>query len=440
MSAPLTAITRPSQQPGLLEVYQTALADNADYQAALARYQAAIEAKPMARSRLLPRLNASASYNKVDQTVEGKDLQGKPIDRSDSFERRNYGLNLTQPLFRKKAFVGLEQADVALEQARLSLLEARAGIAMKAAQTYFDLLDARNKLSFVQAAKRAIGTQRDQMRDKAEAGLVADADFKSAQAQFDLAAADEISARNEIEVARTQLKALTGRNYSNLQLLPSDAPLPPLQPSEVQPWVDAALQYNNALRSQRTRTRLADLGTEAARAGRWPKIDIVGSYRRTDQNGGIFQDDGLGGANDNENATIGVQLSMPIFNGGQVSSQVRRATAKHEEQIALQTQQRVDTVGDTRTALLNIHKDKARIDALEKAVESSAAAAHAAKVGYDVGNSTSADVLSALRDQYRARRDHALARSQYLLDLLKLNKLAGQLDKKALAAIDQRLQ
>jgi len=439
-SVPLTSIARTADKPGLLDVYRSALADNADYQAALARYRAAIEAKPQARSRLLPRLNATASYDEIDQSVEGEVLDGGTIDRSESFDRKNYGLTLSQPLYQREAFIGLEQADVALQQARLALLNARSQLAMRAATAYFGLLDARNRLAFVRAEKRAIQQQLSQIQDRAEAGLVANADLKAAQAQYDLSAADEISAENAIEVARTQLKGLTGRAYRQLEELPAGTTLPPLAPQEMQPWIDAALQYNTALRRQRANTRMADLGTDAARAGRWPRLNLVGSYRQSDQSGGIFQNEGLGGANENENASIGVNLSVPIFNGGLVSSRVRQATANHDEQVALQTQQRVDTVGDTRTALLNIRKDKARVKALDKAIESATAAANAAKVGYDVGNSTSADVLSALRDQYRARRDYALARSQYLLDLLELNQLAGQLDKQALAVIDRRLQ
>lgn len=439
---PLTDIARQtSAVPGLLDVYRSALAENADYQAALAHYRATIEAKPQARSRLLPTLSASAGYSEVYQSVEGEVLDTTEIDRDDDFQRQNYGVTLSQPLYHRDAFIGLEQADIQLQRARLTLIEARNQLAMAASRAYFEFLDARNGLIFVRAEKRAIQRQLEQVRNQVNAGLISDAELKAAQAQYDLATADEISAENRIEISRTRLEGLTGRSYKAVRMLPPEAALPPLSPGSADPWIDAATQYNTKLRRQRATAQLAKLETDRARARRWPRLDLVGSYSYSDQNGGFYDSEGgIGGANDNEDARIGVRLTLPLFQGGLTSSRVREANASHEQQMALQTQQRIDTLGDTRAAFLNIRKDKARVTALDRAITSASAAAHAAQVGFNVGTSTSADVLSAVRDEYRARRDYALARSQYLLDLLELNRHAGQLDEKALAVIDRKLQ
>src|SRR5699024_6069269 len=106
-------------KPGLVNVYGSALFHNADYHAALAHYRAVIEAKPQARSRLLPDVLAVASYSEIDESVEGEVVDGVAVDRSDSFHRSRYGITLTQPLYRRQALIGLDKADIAVQQARL---------------------------------------------------------------------------------------------------------------------------------------------------------------------------------------------------------------------------------------------------------------------------------------------------------------------------------
>src|SRR5699024_9272505 len=280
---------------------------------------------------LLPDVLAVASYSEIDQTVDGEVVTGTAVDRSDSFHRARYGITLTQPLYRRQALIGLDKADIAVQQARFGVMAARGKLAMQAAQAYFALVDAYNTLKFVRAEKRAIHEQLEQIRGRIEAGLVTVADLRAAQAQYDLAVADEISAENAIKVARIHLKTLTGQSYENVQTLPQGARLPPLTPTSPQPWIDAALQYNTALRSQRSQVKMADLGIDSAKAARWPQLDLKASYSYYDKSGGLFQDDGLAGANEGDTTSIGVSLTVPIFNGGLISSQVRQAVASHDE-------------------------------------------------------------------------------------------------------------
>lgn len=429
-----------NSRPDLEQIFKTALSQNEQYQAARADYQAALEAAPQARGQLLPKLSAQASYAENYQSVNGQVVQNVDIDKDESFQRKNYGVKLTQPLFHWDAFIGLKQADIKIKKAHLDLVDARSKLAMKVAQAYFQRLDARNNLHYVRAEKRALKHQRDQVQSKLTAGLSTNAELQAAQSQVDMAAADGVSALNQLQVSRNQLNNLTGLGYDNIRTLPEEVSLPSLSPHKAEPWIAAALEYNAALRAQRAGTQVAKLNIDKARAQRLPTLDIVGSYTYADQNGGYYSESGVGGANSNEDGRIGVQLSMPIFNGGLVSSRVRESRARHEQQQSLQQQQRTDTIEKTQSAFLDLKRDHARIQAYAQARQSTGAAAKAARVGFNVGTSTSADVLRALRNKYAAQRNYSESRSQYLLDLLKLKKLTGQLDLQALSVVDQRLQ
>lgn len=429
-----------NSRPDLEQIFRTALAQNEQYQAARASYQAALEATPQARGQLLPKLSAQASYTENYQSVNGELAQNVNIDKDESFQRQNYGVQLTQPLFHWDAFIGLKQADVKIKKAHLDLVDARSKLAMKVAKAYFQRLDAGNNLHYVRAEKRALKHQLKQVQNKFTAGLSTNAELQSAQSQVDMAAANGVSALNQLQVSRNQLNNLTGLSYSNIRTLPEQASLPALSPHQAEPWIAAALEYNAALRAQRAGTQIAKLNIDKAKAQRLPTLDVVGSYTYADQNGGYYSESGAGGANSNEDGRIGVQLSVPIFNGGLVSSRVRESRAQHDQQQSLQQQQRTDTIQQTQSAFLDLKRDHARIHAYAQAKQSSGAAAKAARVGFNVGTSTSADVLRALRNKYAAQRNYSESRSQYLLDLLKLKKLTGQLDLNALSVVDQRLQ
>lgn len=429
-----------NDRPNLEQIFETALSRNDRYQAARASYKAALEATPQARGQLFPKLNATASYAETYQSVDGQIVENVNIDNDDSFQRQKYGIQLIQPLFHWDAFIGLKQADIKIKKAHLELVDARSKLAMQVAQSYFKLLDARNNLHYVRAEKRAFRHQLKQVHGKLTAGLSTNAELQSAQSQVDMSSANEVSALNQLQISRNQLNNLTGQTYTHIRSLPDQTALPALSPNRADPWIAAALEYNAALRAQRAGTQIARLNIDKAKAQRLPTLDVVGSYTYGDQNGGYYSESGVGGANKNEDGRIGVQLSMPIFNGGLVSSRVRQTRARHEQQESLQKQQRTDTIQHTQTAFLDLRRDEARIHSYAQAIESTEAAARATQVGFNVGSSTSADVLRALRNKYAAQRNYSESRSQYLLDLLRLKQLTGQLDLQALSVVDQRLQ
>jgi outer membrane protein len=418
----------------LVGVYLRALDHNPRYQAALADYRAILELKPQATGRLLPRLGLQAEYKVVRQAVEGDFFGFTDIDRSETFDRLAFSVALSQTVFRRDAFLGLERAEVEIGRARLLLTDARHQLMVGAAEAYFGLLAAIDNARFATAQQEAVVRQLDQTIGRFESGIVSEADLKAVQAQVDITAADEIAARNQIEIARTRLELITGTLYENIARLPDEARLPMLDPEALEPWLERAQQHNIALLAQMVGARIAELDIDIARSQHLPTLDIIGSHVYFDADGGIS------GARKDEDSRIGLVVNMPIFSGGITESRVRQARARGDREMLMIENERAQARFDTRSAYLDAQTAKARVDALSQAVVSARAAEDSAQVSFDVGSRTAADYLSTVRERYRAERDLSLARYNYLLSMLKLRKAAGVLTVADIDLVNLRLQ
>ncbi|MDT0497587.1 TolC family outer membrane protein [Algiphilus sp. W345] len=423
-----------SQAADLVTVYVNAIENNAAYRSAVMQYNAALEARPAARGKLLPQLGVQADYDWIRQEVDGTYYGFPAINSSDNFERYLYGAALSQTIFRMDQFIDLKKADSQIGQARLALATAKDELQVGVAKAYFALLGAQETLISVRAEKEAVGRQLDQMQGRFDSGMVADADLKAAQSRQDLVLAQEISAENEVEIARTQIELVSGRLFADVETLPADVPLPALEYDRVENWIDRAMQHNLPLLEQTLVAHIAGLEYDKARSKRLPQIDLLGTYAFFDQDGSIS------GAREDLDERIGVSVTLPIYSGGQISTGIRYADKLWKSEQALLENARAQALQSTRSGFLNARSALARSHALENAVQSAIAAEEAAQVGFDVGTRTQAELLNAVRERYAAQRDFALARYAYLLSTLELKQAAGKLTAADLDEINSMLR
>lgn len=124
---------------------------------------------------------------------------------------------------------------------------------------------------------------------------------------------------------------------------------------------------------------------------------------------------------------ISLQLSVPIFSGGLVNSKTSEAAYRNQQARHLLERQRRATERQVRSAYLSVLANISQVKALKQALTSSQTALRATRAGFKVGTRTTVDVLDSQRELYRAKRDYALARYQYILETLSLKQAAGTL-------------
>jgi outer membrane protein len=143
---------------------------------------------------------------------------------------------------------------------------------------------------------------------------------------------------------------------------------------------------------------------------------------------------------DSEANNIGLQLTLPLYQGGAVSSRVREAAALYNAAQSSLEGSRRQAALNARQSYLGVVNGLAQIKALEAALASSLASLESNKLGYEVGVRINIDVLNAEQQVFQTRRDLARAYHDTLLARLRLKGAVGSLDEADLQEINALLK
>ena len=422
-------------QQNLLDIYQQALSNDPTWASARSANTAAQEKLEQGKALYRPTVsfNSNASHSETDIRYLGSGSVFRNGGR-ESFDTFGYGVNVSQPVYRKQNSVQYQQSKTQVAQADKQLVLAQQNLMLRVAQAYFDVLLAQDKIDLINAQKAAINRQLEQAKANFDVGTATITDVNEAQARYDLTLAQEIAAINDLEVKKHAVQSVIGNLPQTLATARADFRTTLPEPHDMERWVEIAEQNNLALNIQQQAFELASQQVDLANAGHLPTLDAVGSYADTRAGGSA---NGFG--SDLQNATIGLQLQIPIYQGGAINSKVREAVAnkqKAQEDVEIARRQ-VDL--DTRQAYLNLTSGVAQVQAFEQALISSQSQLDSTNLGYEVGVRTSVDVLNAQQQFYSAKRDLLQARYSYLLSILKLKSATGLLNEADLADINQLL-
>ncbi len=431
LAAPAGSTSKPQS---LMDIYNLALAHDPTLASALNGNKAAQELIEQAKALYRPvvNFNAGASAAQADVNYKG---QGIPFPNGvRSYESYQVGVEARQPLFRKENLVKMEQLRTQVSQADKQLHLTLQNLMLRTAQSYFDTLIAQDKLDLIRAQKAAILSQLDQAKTNFEVGSATITDSNEAQARFDLIVAQEIAAQNAFEIAKRSLQAIIGEMPHSLAKVRAD-----LKPNALkQPldeWLKVAADSNLSIQIQQDMATLSSQEIERNQAAHLPTVDAVASYTQTSANGSNF-----GFGSDINTGTIGVELNLPLYQGGATSSRVRQAVLNKQKALDDVELARRQTELDTQTAYLNLNSSIAQVNAYQQALISSQSQLDSTQTGYEAGIRTSVDVLNAQQQLFAAKRDLLAARYEYLLNIIRLKAAVGVIGDGDLADVNLQLE
>ncbi|MDO8412358.1 MAG: TolC family outer membrane protein [Gallionellaceae bacterium] len=422
----------------LLAIYHAAQGQDAVFAGAQAAQRAGQEKLPQGRSSLLPSVSLKADSTYNDNSIQYQSIP--PVTSNSQYNSHGYSVNLVQPLFRQQNWLSYTEAQLQVAQTDAQFKSAQQDLILRVAQAYFDVLMAQDSVQLTQTQKTAIAEQLEQAKRNFEVGSATITDTHEAQARYDLVVSQEIAAQSNLQIKKSALQQLTNTVPGPLQALnpqfkPETVQLPELaQLVDMEKWVDAAQHSNLQLAVAQAAAELADKEVARNRGGHYPTLDIVASYSQSYGN-----TSSLGVRNDNLASSVGVQLNMPLYQGGATNSKWREAQANRDRAQAELENIRRTIALQTRQAYLGVVNGIAQVQALQQAMTSGQSLLEASKLGQEVGVRTNLDVLNAQQQLYSTQRDLYQAEYNYLLSQLQLKAAIGTLAEADLVKVNQAL-
>lgn len=422
----LIAGSFPAAAEDLVEIYGLALERDAELLIAESDYLSAVQALPLAQSARKPQISLSASGSSRDS------------DNSETGDNDNqsigYSVDLKQSLYDTQTSGDVKVAEATVAAALARLQSTRQALITRVADTYFTVLAAEDNLAFAFAERTAIERQLEQAKKRFEVGLIAITDVQEAQARYDTAEAQVILADNLLKNAFQSLYVITDEtSIQKLAPLGDNLRLTIPSPTNAEAWVKLSLDNNLDLISAQQDLIAARSERDKIARSNYPTLDLVASYADSDV------DDDLLGDSRQDDLTVGIEFLMPLYTGGRITAERAQTESNFrsaQNSVLLQTRLASQ---QSRTAFLDVVSGISQVKAFKQALESSNIALEATQAGFEVGTRTSIDVLISLRETYRAQRDYARSRYDFLLNTLRLKQAAGTLREDDLFALNRWL-
>ncbi len=417
----LVSFSQGASATDLRTVFDAAIKYDAEIQAAAHDLEAANQLVPLAKSAFRPQIQLGGEIGITDANS----------DFSSTFREDSISLTLNQTIFNRSNSKLVDQARLNVTQAEAQYAALYQALILQVATAYFNVLRETANVEFAQAELRAISRQREQANRRFDVGLVPITDVRTAQAQYDLAVAQEIASSNQLATAREALLVVSGIDAELVAPLARDFPLTPPDPIKIEDWVNLALDQNLELTIARLTSETAITQVDVERSSRYPTLDLigVGVSTRTEQ----------AGRDDLDAGELRLQLSVPILTGGRINAQIAQANAEAMSASQRLIAQERTTTQLTRDSYRGVLASISQVRALRQALVSTQKSAEATDAGFRAGTRTSVEVLQALRDTFSARSDYTGSLFDYIINLLNLKGAAGTLNENDLYALNNFL-
>jgi outer membrane protein len=423
------ALVTPLYAQDLSETFELALQNDPGTKQSAANLLAIAEYRPQGIARLLPTISAIglSSRDWLYNGKAGHDYRGP----SQANWSNSINIKLNQPLMHWDYWLQLSQSDNQIALAEADHQAELQKLMVKTTEAYFNILAAQETVELYAIEKQAITRQLEQAKQRFDVGRNAITDVYEAQASFDEAIANEIDAHHDLKNKKAALREIIGDNEIQLNNMGSTLALLKPEPSNIKAWQESAAVGNFSVIAALNKTEFLRKSIAIQQAGHLPQLDLVASSLTSDVN----STSGFRG----DAQSVGLQLNIPLFEGGAVNSRTRQASFQYEaaKENLIATKRVVNR--ETEDAYNGIISSISRVEALKTAVTSRESALEASEVGFQVGTRTMVDVLAEQKKLYRSKRDFYRCRYDYLINSIKLKKATSALNQNDLEQINRLL-
>jgi outer membrane protein len=317
--------------------------------------------------------------------------------------------------------------------AEVQLIAESQQLILRVAQAYFDALLASDVLIALKAQQLAVAKGLESAQARYKEGDAAIIDTHETQARYDMLTSQVMEAESNVQLTRAILADLSGNQDEVLAQVRHQVDFKPYMSGDLQGWLTKAQTNHPQVHMQQLQQQIAQVESEKFQSKYSPMVNLVA------QAGGQRLQ-GLAGSDadlTNRQLSLGVQLTIPLYSSGM-------RDAKYQEALALEDKSRSQTdsarhraAQDARSAWMAVSAGQGQVKALEQALHSAQVKLDSTRLGRDVGDRTTLDVLNSEQDLHNTQL--ALSRGKYLVlqALLNLSAAAGELDEARLQEINR---
>ncbi len=402
----------------LLGAFRQGLIYDPQFQAERTTLASSKEDLPINRSFLLPTavITGDSTVNYVNQ----RNALGVPsgVNR---FGANQYGLTLDQPIFNFADWWQYERSKATVKEATANFGSQLQNLMIRVSTAYFSVLQARDVLGYTEVERRAVYRLLEQNIQRYKVGLGTVTDVYDSKAQYDNIIAQEIQAQVNLMNAREDLRAITGTMYPAIRGVNDTVPLMTPRPKSVKQWVATSQKQNLTVQASHFAVDSAKEQIKVQTGAGMPTLDGVallqGTYTGNQGTGSVNQDD----------AEAGIQVDIPIFQGGLVYHQVKQAQFDYQTSLSNLQSSLVTAANDTSKDYNNVVAGVSKIKADKQAIESNNSSLESTEAAFKVGTRTIVDVLDAQTSLFNAQVQYATDLYSYILNTLQLRQDAGTL-------------
>jgi outer membrane protein len=409
-----------SHASSLLELADDAFAHDAKLASAEATFHAGLEKEPEARAALLPHLALSESAFRNSINVPGQP--------SVQYSTVGSTLSLNQSVFKWDDWEIYQESRLSIIASGIALASAKQDLLLRVAQAYFDALAAKDGFLLAQEHQRSVDEQLALTQRSFSLGAATIVDFNEIRAGADSARADLVQSQSVLATRYAALQKIVGHAVDSVDPLDTDALLPALTPEPAERWTSDAQASGLDVRQQQIALEIARREVSKANAGYLPAVSIVGNVSHGNAAFINGQTNFNTGANRATSGEIGIQISIPLFDGLSTMSRKREALALRDKAEDDLDDARRTAALDAQNAFLGVRDGMAQVCALRTAQKSAETALRSNRKGFKVGVRINADVLDAEDKLFGTRRDLSKARYDTLMQFLRLKASVAQLD------------
>ena len=431
----------------LMQIWQAAQEQDPKVRAMLAMREAGETRRTQADALWRPTvgLSMAAGAGSGKSVMEGSEFAAPGLAASGASFSTQVGrgtmsqiqLAAKMPVYAPARQIQSQQLSLSADIAQLQWQASNQQWTMALVQRYFAAVLAQKRHAVLSNQLKAAENLAQEAMDRYRLGDKPVTDSHEAKARAYILRAQVLEAENAQVLLRAHLRDLTGLSDPDLQALASPARISPtFQLAPLAYWDEQAGRYNLELALQKLQVTMAGQDARKYMVGASTSVDLVAQSRSERLDGSGLSD----ASTHQRQAMLGVAVNLPLYTGGWRSAKLSEAMRLQESAQADLERVQQDVRRATRTFWLTLQSAQSHLEALEEALRASLSRLDATKLGHEVGDRTTLELLQAQNDSAGAELALLQAQIELALTRLQLAAQVGQLNEQSLREVNASLR